>query len=64
MSLYINEYDCNWTRSHNHFVHKQTLNHLTNHLAVYELSGCGFESSCSHITFKQGVPRHSGNYRV
>ena len=37
---------------------------------VYELSGCGFESSCSHLNFRfcacfeQGVPWHSGNYRV
>ena len=37
---------------------------------VYELSGCGFESSCSHINFRlcscfeQGVPWNSGNYRV
>ena len=37
---------------------------------VYELSGCGFESSCSHLNFKfracfeQGLPWHSGNYRV
>ena len=37
---------------------------------VYELSGCGFESSCSHLNFKfcvsfeQGVPWHSGNYRA
>ena len=37
---------------------------------VYELSGCGFESSCSHFTlrfracFEQGVPWHSGNYRM
>ena len=35
---------------------------------VYELSGCGFESSCSHLTvrfrtcFEQGVSWHSGNY--
>ena len=35
-----------------------------------ELSGSGFESSCSHFTlrfhacFQQGVPWHSGNYRV
>ena len=36
--------DCNWTRTHNHLVHKQTLNHL---VFDYELSGCGFESSCS-----------------
>ena len=37
---------------------------------VYELSGCGFESSCSHLNtrsrtcFEQGVPWHSGNCRV
>ena len=37
---------------------------------VYELIGCGFESSCSHLNFRfrscfeQGVPWHSGNYRV
>ena len=37
---------------------------------VYELSGCGFESGCSHLNFRfctcfeQGVPWHSGNYRV
>ena len=52
--------DCNWTRTHNHLVHKRTPNHLVfpqpnlvhkqtpNHLVfVYELSSCGFESSCS-----------------
>ena len=33
---------------------------------VYKLSGCGFESSCSHLNFRfhicfeQGVPWHSG----
>ena len=37
---------------------------------VYELSDCGFESSCSHLTFRfrgcfeQRVPWHSGKYRV
>ena len=37
---------------------------------VYELSGCGFESVCSHLNFRfrdcleQGLPWHSGNYRV
>ena len=37
---------------------------------VYELNGSGFESRCSHLKFifracfKQGVPWHSGNYRV
>ena len=37
---------------------------------VYEQSGCGFESCCSHLNFrycacfKQRVPWHSGNYGV
>ena len=37
---------------------------------VYELSGCGFKSNCSHLNFifctcfDQGVPWHSGNCRV
>ena len=37
---------------------------------VYELSGCGFESRCSHLNFRyracfeQGIPWHLGNYRV
>ena len=37
---------------------------------IYELSGCWFESSCTHLTFRfracveQGVPWHSGNYTV
>ena len=45
--------DSNWTRTHNYLVHKRTLNHSAKWLRVaYELSGCGFESSCSHlITF-------------
>ena len=39
-------------------------------LFVYELSGCGFKSCCSHLNFRyracfeHGVPWHSGNYRV
>ena len=50
------------------------LNHLISLLNgwvfVYELSGCGCESSCIHLSFKfrpcfeQGVPWHSGNYTV
>ena len=38
--------------------------------ALNELSGCGFESRCSHLNFRfracfeQGVPWHSGNYSV
>ena len=36
---------------------------------VYKLSGCWFESCCSHVTFKypaclDQVPWHSDNYRV
>ena len=37
---------------------------------VYKLSGCGFESHCSHLNlryctcFNQGVPWHSGNNRT
>ena len=37
---------------------------------VYNLSGCGFESRCSHLNFRfrasfeKGVPWHSGNYIV
>ena len=37
---------------------------------VYEISGCGFVSSCRHLNFRfhawfeQGVPWHSGSYRV
>ena len=55
--------DCNGTRTHNHLVHKRTLNHLAKlakrlscaydcmlscHV-VYKLSGCGFECHCSHL---------------
>ena len=41
--------DCSWTRTHNHLVHKRTLNHwLNGWVLVYELSGCEFESVCSH----------------
>ena len=56
--------DDNWTQTQNHLVRKWTLNHLT------KLNGCGFESSFSHLNFrfhvcfKQGVPWHSGNYRL
>ena len=32
---------------HNYVVHKRTLNHLAK--LVKWLSGCGFESSCSHL---------------
>ena len=52
--------DCNWTQTHNHGVCKRTLNHLPK--LVKWLSGCEFESSCSHLNFRfhacfeQGVP--------
>ena len=43
---------------------------LNGSVFVYKLSGCWFESSCSHLNFrfctcsKQRVPWHSGDYRV
>ena len=43
---------------------------LNGWVVVYELSGCGFESRCSHLNsryracFEQGVPWHSGNSKV
>ena len=43
---------------------------LNSWVFLYELSGCGFKSRCSnlnfrfHACFEQGVPWHSGNYRV
>ena len=67
--------DCNWTRTQNQLVRKRTLNHSrpfwpNSWVFVYELSGSGFKSSCSHLNFRfracfeQGVPWHSGNYKV
>ena len=40
----LSEY--NETRTHNHLVRKQTLNHLAK---LVELSGCRFESRCSTV---------------
>ena len=43
---------------------------LSSWVFVYKLSGCGFESRCSHLyvryraCFEQGVSWHSGNSRV
>ena len=43
---------------------------LNGWLFLYKLSGCGFESCCSHLNFRfcvcfeQGVHWHSGKYRV
>ena len=58
--------DCNWTRTHNHLVHKRKLNHLAKYWPVwlnswvffYELSGCRFESSCSHLNFGVWVKKY------
>ena len=53
----MNGSDWNEIRTDNHSVFKQILNHLTKLAALatvlnfrYELSGCEFESYCSHIT--------------
>ena len=40
--------DYNWTGTHNHLVHKLTVNHLSK-LARTGQTVCGFESSCSHL---------------
>ena len=65
--------DCSWTRNQNHLVRKRTLNWPVwpnGWVFVNELSGFGFESSCSHLNFRfstcfvQVVSWHSGNYRV
>ena len=44
--------DCNGTRNHHHLACKRTLNHLANPAWVFVnvLSGCGFESRCSHLS--------------
>ena len=66
--------DCNWTRTHNHLVHKGTLNHLAK-LAkwlscVVSTYLYGAFISCSHLTFRfracfeQGIPWHPGKSRV
>ena len=60
--------DCNWTRIQNHLVCKWTLK-LNGWVFIYELSGCGFESYCSHLNFRfhtcfEQVPWNSGNYRA
>ena len=54
----------NWARIRNHLVWPNGW------VFVYKLSESKFKSSCSHLNFKfracfeQGVPSHSGNYRV
>ena len=68
---------CNGIRTENHLVCKRTFTHLAK-LAVwingwvfaYELASCWLESRWRHLNFRyctsfeQGVPWHSGNYRV
>ena len=56
--------DCNWIWTQNHLVCKRIRKLI---LPKY---GSGLESSCIHLNFKfracfeQGIPWHSGNYRV
>ena len=53
--------------TYKHLVHKRTLECL---MFIYELSCCGLECCCCHLNFRyrvcfgQGLPWHSGNYRV
>ena len=67
--------DCNGTRMHRTGKYSQHssiiwLVWVNGWVLVYELSGCGFDSRCCHLNlryharFEQGVPWHSGNYRV
>ena len=52
------------------FVNKHSTIWPIGWVFVYELSGSGFESSCSHLKFRfhtcfeEGVPWYSRNYRV
>ena len=65
--------DCRGIPMHNYLVRKQTLKTIwpvwvNGWVFVYKLSGCGFESLCSHsnfrycVCFKQGVLWNSGKY--
>ena len=64
--------DCNrtWTQNQHSTIWPNRPNWPNGWVFVYELSGSGFESSCSHLNFwftacfEQRVPWHSGNYRV
>ena len=61
-------------RTTKYYISTETLGKVTatgvKRRTTYKLSGSGFESSCSHLNFRfracfeQGVPWHSGNYRV
>ena len=58
---------CTWRQRNSE---PQRLSSLNGWAFVYKLSGCGFESCCCDLNFRygacfeQGVPWHSGNYRV
>ena len=70
--------DCNWTRTRHHLVHKRTLNHLAKLASLAKWLSVRLWTkwlwarvpSCSHLNFRfcayfeQGVPWHSGKYRV
>ena len=52
--------ECDGTWTHNHLVPKWTLKPnwpvwLNGWVFVYKLSGCGFESCCSHLNFRHRV---------
>ena len=51
--------DSNGICTHNHLVHKRTLNHLAKMARLakwssvcYKLSGCGFKSHCCHLNIR------------
>ena len=51
---YLEFIDSNTIRTHNHLVHKWTINHLAElatwlSVVVYKLSGCEFEPRCCHF---------------
>ena len=53
---------CNWTRNHNHLVHKRTLNHLAKlpnqdpppppPLHPFQISGSALDLKLLHATYK------------
>ena len=64
---------CDMMRTHSQMHHTNkyskhsSIIQLNSWVLIDDLSGCGFQSSCSHLHFKyctcseQGVPWHSGN---
>ena len=62
-NLNLSDCNCNWTRTHNHLVHKRTLNHLAKlawvlSVRLNELIGCGCESSSSHLLLSSYISLH------